>query len=88
MTAVDISRTLHDLGALYKDDDDEYAIRYDPKVYQAELDRISAKGYKEIDESCLHWKPSVFKKHMSLLKQHSGLPPEIEGLTSPFENDV
>ncbi|KAJ3355875.1 hypothetical protein HDU91_005620 [Kappamyces sp. JEL0680] len=57
MTDVDVSRTLSDLNALYKDDDDVYNIRFDPKVYKTEMKRLDAKGYRQVNPSCLQWSP-------------------------------
>jgi hypothetical protein len=68
MTPEDIARTLTDLNALYKDDDDEYAVRFAPAVYEKEILRLDAKGYLKVKESCLRWQPFIFKRHQMDMK--------------------
>ena len=62
MTHVDIARTLKELDVLYKDDDDEYGLRFDHKVYKKEVARLEKKGYRVVDEKYLKWSPFFFKR--------------------------
>lgn len=69
MTPEDVSRTLSELDALYKDDDDEYAIRYAPAVYAQEIARLDAKGYLKVRPECLKWTPFIFKQRQIDMKK-------------------
>lgn len=62
MTCEDVARTLEELGVLYQDDEEDWAIRMDVKRYREELKRLEKKGYKRVNESCLKWQPFLFKR--------------------------
>jgi hypothetical protein len=64
MTHVDVARTLKELDVIYKDDDDEYGLRFDYKVYNKEISRLEKKGYRVVDEKYLKWSPFLFKRHV------------------------
>jgi hypothetical protein len=62
MTPDDITRTLHELDVVFKDDKGSYAIRIDEDSYRKEIQRIEAKGNLQLKPECLKWTPSLFKR--------------------------
>jgi hypothetical protein len=62
MTADDITRTLHELDVVFKDERGSYAIRIDEDVYKKEMQRLEAKGNLQVKPDCLKWTPSLFKR--------------------------
>lgn len=83
MTPEDVARTLSDLGALYKDDDDEFAVRYSPAVYEKEIARLDAKRYLRVREECLKWTPFLFKqRQIDMKKDQNDVMRLLEGVGS------
>lgn len=61
MTNDDVSRTLVEMGCIYKDIDDDYAIRFAVDAFKAEMDRVQMKGFRKVHKKFLSWKPFLFQ---------------------------
>lgn len=62
MTIDDICLTLHQLDAIYKDDNGQYRLRYVKRVYENEIARINSKGLQKLKPELLKWSPFLFKR--------------------------